>query len=285
MVFELHGRDAQRYLHNRLTNNVKALNVGQSILAAALTPQGKTQGLFMLRLDAPERYTVTCDGGDRSAVIAGLMRFKVADRVDLVDRSDNFAVLHIVGSEIAQLPHAGVSLVPRQRTETKGVDLLVERQHQELVQNWLDQNSSLELPRQTRDWLRILGGQPEFPTELNEQTLFAESGMREAVSFTKGCYVGQEVIERIDSFGSVPRVLCRVVFESDVALVTGEEIRVASGDGASGKVVSAASNADAGKTACFASLKVRDEPICNLAVHAKGVAGIVLGLAGEGFGE
>jgi folate-binding protein YgfZ len=68
------------------------------------------------------------------------------------------------------------------------------------------------------DLKRFAAGFPEYPTEINDSLILTEGGLREAVSFQKGCYVGQEVIERSDALGKLPRHLERVVFEGHEAL-------------------------------------------------------------------
>jgi folate-binding protein YgfZ len=108
-------------------------------------------------------------------------------------------------------------------------------------------NEEYELLR----WQRAL---PTYPSEINEESILTEAGMREAVSFTKGCYVGQEVIERSDAIGKLPRKLERITFEGIHSDLRGAPILSSSGQ-TIGKVASCVSDALHARTAAFAFLR------------------------------
>ncbi len=228
-VLEVSGRDAQRYLNARLSNDIKKLAPGAGCLAAALTPQGRTQALFAVyRLDA-ERTLLQCDGGEREMVIAAFKKYLVADQVKVLDRSDELGVAHLSGESPATLEQflgtsisqeqgsmaplqlnsghfVGGLLVRRLRFLQDGLDLIAARSALQQVTS----STTLELlPPSNQLVLRIQASIPAFPEELNEEALFSEAGYREAVAFNKGCYVGQEVVEKVDALGKTARVLRR----------------------------------------------------------------------------
>lgn len=275
LLFAVSGRDSERYLNARLTNEMRNLAPGTLQLAAGLNAQGRTQCFFaVLRQD--DHFLLMCDGGESAAVRAALSQFIVADRVEVNELHDQWQALHLCGDRAAisaalaaqaalfdaqpSLPEVGQGqrsgesyLLSRQRTPQLGVDVLVPKAHlDELLAN-LSRVGQLLTPEE-RTALRIVGGLPEFPIELNERTLFSEAQLDAAVSFTKGCYVGQEVVEKVAARGMLPRVLRRmrvhqqidapantdVVMQRDAALVIGKVLSSAPYDGA---------------TVCFVSIK------------------------------
>jgi folate-binding protein YgfZ len=117
--------------------------------------------------------------------------------------------------------------------------------------------------------MRLQRGAPTFPDEINENVILTECGMRDAVSFTKGCYVGQEVIERSDAIGKVPRTLERIVI-SGVQVTLGATITNAQGE-TIGKIVSSATDEASATTYAFALLRTgvysADEQISSEGLH------------------
>ena len=295
LVLEISGRDAPRYLHNRLSNQIKELPVGRWTYAAALSPQGKTEGFFKIFRDvgtspSGERFIVVCDGGEHAEVTAALLRYKVADRVevkdisqsaflfsfadidlplqkltDVIDVASNQQLLDDIGAAVSQslstilkaeIPDLGKNSTEFQLiaqnnfwlissktnrlatsiniSQTKGpIDspeqdvLIVYDKPDEatpaskILEDLVAQGWS-GLPFQIQKFLRILAGIPSFPSELNAKTLFSESDLMYAVSFRKGCYVGQEVIEKIDAHGKLAKRLARVLISGPIKLNEGE---------------------------------------------------------------
>lgn len=273
---EVTGKDATRYLHNRLSNDVRAMRERSVLYAACLSPQGRAQALFtVIRTDA-EGYRLFCDGGDRESVVAGLKRFIVADRVSVVDLSNELRIVHffsasqqelnglfkIIGGAPRDSDSFGVGdygvVSFRRRTDSPGVDIVANDIQLEGLFTSL--GDCTEIPPSERDYLRAQGGWPEFPTEFSENTLFSESGLIPvAASFKKGCYVGQEVLEKVEAYGSLPRTLLRGVgmAQSDFAVGADVNVELPGGESErSGKIVSYGYSTDRSKVACFFLLKL-----------------------------
>ena len=83
IILELSGKDSLRYLNARLSNDLKNIVPGRALRAAALTPHGKTEGLYLVLQLAEQRYLLICDGGSKEEVIAALKRYMVADRIEV----------------------------------------------------------------------------------------------------------------------------------------------------------------------------------------------------------
>ncbi len=247
LVFRVTGRDARRYLHSRLSQDIKKLAPGDSVLAAALTAQGRVEGVFSVFCQADEDFFLVCDGGDPALVEGALKRFAVADRVVFEHIRSHVSVLHIGAADDSCLQDimAQVALdslgdrilqIRRHRIASKGVDLIVIGGDQSLMVEKLRGILGAELTRAQYDSLRWQAGCAVFPDEINEQGMVLEFGLREAVSFAKGCYVGQEVVERTDAIGRVPRRLERIALNGSARVGRGSSITSTSGE-VLGKVV------------------------------------------------
>lgn len=267
IVFEVSGGDVVRYCNARLTNNIKLQPLNTVLLAAQLTPQGKTEGLFRVYRTDAERFILECDGGEVATILAAFKKYIVADRVSVVDRSSELRVLHLLPKAInilgVQYPEikslesgklanltGGVIASRQMRTPELGIDLIAESElsgqiEKKLKTSGLQQGSDLEL-----NFARLSAGQAAYPEEINEDTVFLESGLKEALSFSKGCYVGQEVIEKVESVGRLAKGLC--LLESDLPITSEQNIKSLAGVNL-GRVLSSASSL--GKHLAFASLR------------------------------
>jgi folate-binding protein YgfZ len=258
--FMVSGKDARRYLHNRLSNDIRGLAVGQALEAAALSAQGRVEGFFSLRCLAEDRFVLVCDGGDSESLQAALGKFIVADRVNLENITNSVAVLHI-GLDQTRLEELGiyspeqcVSVVPCRRIAQAGTHVLVKREELPAVAKRFQALCGESITADEYHRLRWNAAVPVYPTELSSDVILTECGMREAVSFTKGCYVGQEVLERSDAVGRLPRTLERLVLSGNTAVAPGVSIETSEGVSV-GKVVSSFVDNERAETCVFALLK------------------------------
>lgn len=259
IVCRASGKDARRYLNNRLSNDLRSLAYPDSVVAAALTAQGKTQGLYTVFATPEDGFLLACDGGVRQALFAALGKFIVADRVSLEDVSSAWILVHAIVSEeeSRSIAHecGGEQIYMRasRRLGEAGFDLLLPTNSAEGSLAAI--TSKLGSPMTPSEYAlqRLQRGQPVFPDEVNEGVILTECGMRDAVSFSKGCYVGQEVIERSDAIGKLPRTLERIVLEG--ALAT-QSVSVTNARGETiGKLVSALVDEKTSTTYGFAMLR------------------------------
>ncbi len=224
ILLRVAGPHAIRYLNARLTNDIVKLEEGRACLAAALTPQGKTEGLFTVIRTANDTALLVCDGGDREEVISAFRRYIVADRVDVVDESEKWALSHLYSADnyfpkdasefSCKEQSEGSWIILRKRSKNLGFDYLYPKNSsdKEILKEGNDIDSA------HASYLRIMGTAPSFPEEINNERLFLEANLLQAVSFTKGCYTGQEVVERISSHGKSPKILRAVKFSGPVQI-------------------------------------------------------------------
>jgi len=260
VCFVVSGKDAKRYLHNRLSNDIRGLAVGASLEAAALSAQGRVEGFFSVQCLADDRFVLVADGGESEALRATLGKFIVADRVTLENVTSSVAVLHIaqeqaeLGARNVYSPDQCVGVISCRRVADIGAHLVLKREALDEVTKRCRALFGAPVAPREYETLRWKAGVPVYPTELNDDVILTECGMREAVSFTKGCYVGQEVLERSDAIGKLPRTLERLVLTGDGVVASGASL--VSNDGAPvGKVVSSVANNERAETLVFALLR------------------------------
>lgn len=254
VVFRVSGKDARRYLNNRLSNDVRNAKPGNVVRAAALTPQGRVEGLFSVFIESEEVFLLMCDGGSRNTILAALSRYIVADRVSIEDISLQTVVIHCVEIDRAVLEEMGARAIPLSRISANGCDYIVEAVERERVLARCAESWGSPLTREEYALLQWKSAFPTYPREINDTTILTEAGMKEAVSFTKGCYVGQEVIERSDAIGKLPKALERIRFEGFHENLTGAPVVSTSGQNI-GKIVSCVIDTEDACTGVFAFLK------------------------------
>ncbi|HLG67801.1 MAG TPA: hypothetical protein VKV36_08025 [Acidimicrobiales bacterium] len=248
------GPDAIGYLQGQCSQDVAALPVGSHADALLLAPDGKLDALVRVTRTAPEEAVVDTDGGFGEQVVARLVRFRLRTRVDI--ELLDWSCLALRGAGVGRPGPTGPAVPePSGGGEAGGVVL-------ELGVDWngfggvdlLGPPAGLQVPegavrcsREAWDACRVESGVPVMGAELDHRTIAAEAGLVErCVSFTKGCYTGQELVARLDARGSrVARRLCAVVpdpvppsLEPDE--LAGAELRAPGADKQLGMVTTAA---------------------------------------------
>jgi folate-binding protein YgfZ len=238
------GPDAASFLQGQLSQDVEGLLFGHSAWSFVLQPQGKIEGfLRVTRLADDDDFLLDTEGGWGEALVARLERFKLRTKVDLAPLAWRCLAVrgpqaHAVAPGLgdAGAVDAGGSIaVAADWPGLPGVDILgpepflpedVRRCSLEAYEN-----------------IRIEAGIPALGRELTERTIPQESGIIDrAVSFTKGCYTGQELVARIDSRGHVNRHLRGIVVADNVIPPPGAE--VVAGDKSVGELTSVGESLD-----------------------------------------
>ncbi len=249
------GADRGTYLQGLLTNDVAALKPGQGCYSAYLTPQGRMiADMHLYELGDVILMTTTRDVKD--TVLFKLDQFVFAEDVQLGDVSATFAQFAIVGPRAAQVVAALVPSVTEDalralpdhgntRTEFRaapaivtrttdagepGYDVYVEAAHADVLKSALLSSGVPLLDAAVADAIRIEAGVPAFHRDMDEETIPLEAGIESrAISFTKGCYVGQEVIVRVlhRGHGRVARKLVGLSIEGAAVPASGATVAAA----------------------------------------------------------
>lgn len=257
----LTGKDRQTLLNNFCTNDVKRLQPGERCEAFILNVKGKILGHGLVDCRAEELVFITVPG-QAEKLIAHLDRYIIREDVQLRDTTAERKFLLLAGGT-----EAGSGLVLSEdfynftllsgRTESGaglgGVDwirwrllnvpicglLEIRPEQWSTMADRMKGSNATICSQAAFESSRIESGTPLYGIDFNEENLPQEVGRdEEAISFTKGCYLGQETVARIDALGHVNQELVGVRFAGDAIPAVGTELT--SGGAAAGRVTSAA---------------------------------------------
>lgn len=198
------GADRLRYLNGQLSNDLKQLQPGSALPALVLTGRGKLCALVFVWHEG-EAIMVEAEGVSGDDFLARLERYAISDDVAFELLPENKSRFHLFGA--AASGHGGLQI---SRLGVGGGDVVD-----------LPAGMTPASPEEI-EILRIERGLPKWGCELGEDTLPQEAGLEKtAVNFQKGCYVGQEVVSRIQSVGRVNRELAGFIGDFDPARAAG----------------------------------------------------------------
>lgn len=225
----VHGPDAASWLQGQLSQDLDPLVPGSAALSFLLQPQGKVEALIRVQRLSDDDFVIDVDGGLGDVVSQRLLRFKLRVKADVEALAWTCLAVRGPGAEALDEGLDATWL------RWPGRDLIGD---EPLVPDAVPIGSPADYER-----ARIAAGVPVMGAEITDRTIPAELGpwvMGKAVSFTKGCYTGQELVARIESRGGhVPRRLRALT--SDGPLGVGAALTV--GDKTVGEVTSATTDA------------------------------------------
>src|SRR5688572_29578255 len=209
------GPEARSFLQGQLSQDIDALGVGASAWSLLLQPTGKVDAWLRVTRTGEDELVLDVDPGFGDAVLARLRRFKLRTDVELSEARWSGWALRGPTVERRETAGPDVLALPAAWPGVPGVDLLGPS---------VEPLPGLpEVDPSSLTALRIECGVPAMGAELTDATIPAEAGgwlIDTSVSFTKGCYTGQELVARIDSRGgNVPRPIRGVLVEGDPAPV------------------------------------------------------------------
>ncbi|MEN3315265.1 MAG: tRNA-modifying protein YgfZ [Acidimicrobiaceae bacterium] len=209
-VVRVAGPDSAKFLQGQLSQDITAIATGASAWSFLLAPQGKVVALLRVTRESDDSFLLDTDGGWGEAMVERLQRFKLRVKCDFEPLAWRCVALRgPAAHDLAAGAAAGASglAVDADWPGLPGVDLLGAAPAAPA--------DAVACPPAAYEAVRIECGIPVMGRELDESTIPAEAGVVEAtVSFTKGCYTGQELVARIDSRGgNVPRHLRGLVFD------------------------------------------------------------------------
>ena len=238
----LAGADRTRFLHGQVTNDVQKLKVGEGCYAALVNAKGKIESDFNIYCLQNE-LLLDFEPGLAQKVSARFEKFIIADDVQIVDVSRDYGLLSVQGPRAADVVREfGVVALPgtlssitqfsgRDESEcycaqiarigTTGFDLFVPLALIEMSLVSLTEITQKHLGRpvgwQALEIARIEAGIPRFGQDMDDTNLAPEAGIESrAISYSKGCYIGQEVISRIRAYGQVAKALRGLQFHGSL---------------------------------------------------------------------
>ncbi|RXH57502.1 YgfZ/GcvT domain-containing protein [Granulicella sibirica] len=232
------GEDRTRWLNGMVTNSIQELKPGEGNYSFALNAQGRIQGDLWAFVDADSIWMETAK--DRVAAMMELFdRYIIMDDVELVDVSVKRVGLGVVGplggELLAKVGIAAGKPARRASVDWDGASVEVISFEAGRFEVWTDEATAERLREgliaeaaglgggavgaEAVDWLRILDGTPAYGVDIRDKELPQETGQTRALHFAKGCYLGQEIVERIRSRGNVHRGFGAFVLTGDVPAV------------------------------------------------------------------
>ena len=245
-ILTVTGPDRLSWLQGLLTNDVAALPIGGVCDAAYLTPQGRM--ITDLRVMHLEDRTLLDVPASLSAPLAArLDGLLFSEDAQIADGSRQFALIDLHGPNAPEVRSAAGAMLGEHATAVvsdapfyvPGFSIVATAERADAIVTALVSHGAVETTLATLDVLRVEAGRPAFLIDMDEHTLPLEANLEDrAISFTKGCYVGQEVIVRVmhRGHGRVAKKLVGLTFEKGDAPRPGD--RVLSADREIGKLTS-----------------------------------------------
>jgi folate-binding protein YgfZ len=242
-VMQLVGPDARRFCNGMFTNNVRDLAVGRANSSAMVDDKARIQGLLDLWCVAADTFLAVLHGVTPEAFEARYGKYIIFDDVELTDESAVFTLLSVQGPEAARvLARAGLPVpedegavasvealrvLRRSRSVPGGYDLLVPIDAVPATFEALRAAGAAPAGREALEILRIEAGQARWPVDMSEKSLVHELRLVErCCNFNKGCYIGQEIINRIDVMGQVTKKTWGLEMLEDALPPSGAEVRL-----------------------------------------------------------
>ena len=238
------GNDRHRFLNGQVTNNIRDLKTGTGCYTLCTNNKGVIQG-DATAYGLEDEILLDLEPGQGAAFGKRLEAFIISDDVEIVDVAPHFQLLSLQGplaeQAILQTDALGIHTLPEDpheitrgsndedgefyitnhaRIGTQGYDLFVAADRSESLKAQLKQSverlGGALCSEKSLEPLRIEAGIPRFPVDMEPAILAPELGIEsKTISYSKGCYIGQEVINRIKSVGRVKRRLIGLRFSSD----------------------------------------------------------------------
>jgi folate-binding protein YgfZ len=212
------GSEATMFLNGLVTNDVKSLSENRWMPAVFPTVQGRLIGVVRIAR-VKDSFLIDTERASHEAVLKTISRFTMAGDFKVTDFTDQSAILSLQGKRAAEvvekvlntivteLPrngvseHEGVTIIHATHTAEDGFDLIVDSTRAGELRQVLQDAGAQPVDQETFEILQVEAGIARFGRDMDESNVVPETNLEDAVSYTKGCYVGQEIIVRIKHRG------------------------------------------------------------------------------------
>ena len=240
------GSEAVQFLNGLITNDMKTLAENQWMPAVFPNVQGRLVASVRV-IHPPDGYLIDTEASTHERVLQTVARFTLAGDFRVTDLTGETVhlslqgarateiVKSVFGETAAKLAQFAVAVVPSSdgqvtviratHTAEDGFDLFVEASAAAALWDALTAAGARPIGFDAFEILRIEAGQPRYGIDMDETNVVTETNLDEAVSYTKGCYIGQEIVARIKYRGHVAKKLTGLLFERGVNVQTGATIR------------------------------------------------------------
>ena len=239
------GSEAVMFLNGLITNDMKTLAVNSWMPAAFANVQGRLLASVRL-VHREDGFLIDTESATRETVMTLLERFTLAGDFHLRDLTDETAMFSLQGKSApkviqnllgeeaagterhkiinAQFGDAAVTVIRATHTAEDGFDLFIDANNSAKLREALTAAGAVPVSNETLETLRIEAGIPLYGIDMDENNVVTETNLDDAISFTKGCYLGQEIIVRIKHRGHVAKKLSGVLLEGLTAAARNSKI-------------------------------------------------------------
>ena len=231
------GSEATMFLNGLITNDIKALAENRWMPAAFPTVQGRLIGAVRVVRTDGAAFLIDTDAESHEAVLKTVVRFTLAGDFQVSDVTAETALLTVQGKRATEvvdgvfersfsdLPRNGVvetewqdgsvTIIHATHTAEDGFDIVIDSAHAAPLRQSLIDAGAQPVGEDALEILRVEAGIARYGRDMDETNIVTETNLDDAVSYTKGCYVGQEIIVRIKHRGHVAKKLTGLRFETD----------------------------------------------------------------------
>ena len=235
------GSEATMFLNGLITNDMKSLAENRWMPAAFPTVQGRLIGAVRV-VRGKDSFLIDTDAESREGVLKTISRFTLAGDFHVSDVTAETALLSLQGKRAAEvvekvfetsvldLPRNGaielpVTIIRATHTAEDGFDVVIDSGQAPQVRDALINAGAQPVSDDTFEVLRIEAGIARYGRDMDETNIVTETNLDDVVSYTKGCYVGQEIIVRIKHRGHVAKKLTGLRFDTDLPIKSGTMIK------------------------------------------------------------
>jgi len=241
------GSEATMFLNGLITNDVKALAENRWMPAVFPTVQGRLIGAVRVIRGSEQSFLIDTETASHEAVLKTISRFTLAGDFKVADVTAETALLTLQGQSAAEIlqqvfdasvsdvPENGVgettwesvpvTIIRASHTAEDGFDIVIDSSRKAELQQALEAAGAQAVGEDTFEILRVEAGIARYGQDIDESNVIPETNLDDAISYTKGCYVGQEIIVRIKHRGHPAKKLTGLRFETDQQIEPGAIIR------------------------------------------------------------
>jgi folate-binding protein YgfZ len=274
-LVEVSGAEATQFLNGLITNDVKSLEDGAWMLAAFPNAQGRLIA-FARVLRRGDSYLFDTEAATHASVFKTLERFTLAGDFRVTDRTDEMTLLTVQGARAAASVGATLGedaahvergrihaalwndqpahVIRATHTSEDGFDVFLNAGQAPSFWEAITTSGAKPVGLDALEILRIEAGLPRYGVDMDESNVVTETGLTDAVSYTKGCYIGQEIIARIHWRGHVAKQLAGLSFDDRAEVMRGASIK-STGDKEIGRITSTTVSPRLNRTIALAYVK------------------------------
>ncbi|HEV8187174.1 MAG TPA: glycine cleavage T C-terminal barrel domain-containing protein [Pyrinomonadaceae bacterium] len=233
------GSEATMFLNGLMTNDMKSLAANRWMASVFPTVQGRLIGAVRVIRGGDPSFLIDTETPSHDAVLKTISRFTMAGDFKVSDVTAETALLTVQGqlageviekvfeTPASEIPVNGVSeihgvmIIRASHTGENGFDILLDSSRKAEMLQVLETAGAQPISADTLEILRVEAGIARFGQDVDETTVVPETNLDDAVSYTKGCYVGQEIIVRIKHRGHPAKKLTGLRFETDAQIESG----------------------------------------------------------------